>query len=203
MSSSAMDPTIDPARGSWIPVPLDSDFPIQNLPYGVFAKMGETPRAGVAIGNRILDLDVVAEAGLFNDYVDLPWGVFAQDSLNPFIELGRFAWIAVRQRIADLLDYDNREIRDVWGLSERAVVPMPDAEMRLPVRVGDYVDFYSSIEHATNLGKMFRPDQEPLLPNWRHLPVGYHGRASSIVVSGSPIVRPFGQVKRGDDPPVW
>ncbi len=197
------DPTTDPARGSWIPVPLGSDFPIQNLPYGVFRRAGEPPRVGVAIGNRVLDLDVIAEAGLFDEYVELPWGVFAQPSLNPFLELGRFTWIAVRQRIADLLDFDNREIRDVWGLSERALVPMPDVEMLLPVTVGDYVDFYSSLEHATNLGKMFRPDQEPLLPNWRHLPVGYHGRSATVVPSGTPITRPYGQIKRTEDPPAW
>jgi fumarylacetoacetase len=102
-----------------------------------------------------------------------------------------------------LLEYDNREIRDIWGLAERALIPMPEAELLLPVEVGDYVDFYSSLEHASNLGKMFRPDQPPLLPNWRYLPVGYHGRSSSIVVSDSPIRRPFGQLKIDDGPPVW
>ncbi len=196
------DPTTDPALGSWIPVPLDSGFPIQNLPYGVFRTEGATPRVGVAIGNRILDLDAVAEAGLFDDYVDLPWGVFAQPSLNAFLALGRDTWRVVRRRAGDLLSFDNREIRDVWGLAERVLVPMPDAEMLLPIRPGDYVDFYSSLEHAANMGRMFRPDADPLLPNWRWLPVGYHGRASTVVVSGTPVTRPRGQLKLGDAPPV-
>ncbi len=196
------DPTIDPALGSWIPVPVDSDFPIQNLPYGVFRTESRVARVGVAIGNRILDLDAAAEAGLLGDDLDLPWGVFAQPSLNAFLALGRPTWRAVRLRVSELLSFDNREIRDVWGLAERVLVPMPDAEMLLPIRPGDYVDFYSSLEHATNMGRMFRPDAEPLLPNWRWLPVAYHGRASSIVVSGTPVVRPCGQLKLGDAPPV-
>ncbi len=199
---AAADPTGDPALGSWIPVPLGSDFPIQNLPFGVFQVGDERPRVGVAIGNRILDLDVVAEAGLFEGYLELPWGIFAHDSLNPYLELGRDAWRAVRRRVSDLLSFDNREIRDVWGLAERALVPMPAAEMLLPFQAGDYVDFYSSLEHATNLGKMFRPESEPLLPNWRWLPVGYHGRSSSLVVSGTDIRRPQGQLKLGDAPPI-
>ncbi len=196
------DFTVDPALGSWIPAPVDSEFPIQNLPYGVFRTADGRARVGVAIGNRIFDLDAAAEAGLFADYVDLPWGVFAHGSLNAFLELGRAVWRSVRRRVSDLLSFDNREIRDVWGLAERVLVPMPDAEMLLPFQPGDYVDFYSSLEHATNLGRMFRPDAEPLLPNWRWLPVGYHGRASTVMVSGSPVIRPRGQLKLGDAPPV-
>ncbi len=195
------DPTVDPALGSWIPVPIGSDFPIQNLPYGVFRRKGEGARVGVAIGNRILDLDVVAEAGLLGD--DLPWGVFAQDSLNPFMALGRPAWQAVRGRVSDLLSFDNRDIRSRWGLAERALVPQPEVEMLLPFEAGDYVDFYSSLEHATNLGKMFRPDSDPLLPNWRWLPVGYHGRSASLVVSGTPVVRPHGQIVAEQGAPRW
>ncbi len=196
------DPTTDPALGSWIPVPLESGFPIQNLPYGVFRTEDATARVGVAIGNRILDLDAVAETGLFDDHADLPWGVFAGPSLNAYLALGRDTWRAVRRRVSDLLSFDNREIRDVWGLAERVLVPMPDAELLLPIHPGDYVDFYSSLEHATNMGRMFRPDAEPLLPNWRWLPVGYHGRSSTVVVSGTPIIRPRGQLKLGDAPPV-
>ncbi len=196
------DPTTDPALGSWIPVPLESGFPIQNLPYGVFRTEDATARVGVAIGNRILDLDAVAETGLFDDHADLPWGVFAGPSLNAYLALGRDTWRAVRRRVSDLLSFDNREIRDVWGLAERVLVPMPDAELLLPIHPGDYVDFYSSLEHATNMGRMFRPDAQPLLPNWRWLPVGYHGRSSTVVVSGTPITRPRGQLKLGDAPPV-
>lgn len=197
------DPTTDPALGSWVPVPLASDFPIQNLPYGVFRRPGEPPRVGVAIGNRILDLDVVAEAGLFDEHVSLPWGVFANQTLNPFMATGAEAWRGVRERVSDLLSFDNREIRDTWGLAEKALIPMPDAELLRPVAVGDYIDFYSSLEHATNLGEMFRPDGEPLPRNWRYLPVGYHGRAGTVVASGTPIVRPRGQVKPQTGPPQW
>lgn len=197
------DPTTDPALGSWVPVPPDSQFPIQNLPYGVFSRAGEHPHVGIAIGNRILDLDVVAETGLFEGHVELPWGVFAQPVLNPFMALGHDVWRTVRERVSELLSFDNREIRDTWGLAEKALVPQPETEMRLPFSVADYIDFYSSLEHATNLGKLFRPDGEPLLPNWRYLPVGYHGRTATIVRSGTPIVRPRGQVKLGDAPPQW
>ena len=139
------DPTTDPALGSWIANAPGSHFPIQNLPYGVFSRDGEPPRAGIAIGNRVLDLDVIAEAELFSGHVPLPWGIFANPTLNPFLALGPDVWRAVRRRVSDLLSFDNREIRDVWGLAERALVPMPDATMRLPVAIGDYVDFYSSL----------------------------------------------------------
>ncbi len=197
------DPTTDPALGSWVPVPPESQFPIQNLPYGIFRRDGGRPRAGVAIGNRILDLDVIAEAGLFEGHAALPWGVFAHATLNQFLALGRPTWEAVRRRVSELLSFDNREVRDTWGLAEKALVPQPETEMLLPFAVADYVDFYSSLEHATNLGRMFRPDGEPLLPNWRYLPVAYHGRSGTVVPSGTPIVRPRGQVKLGDSPPQW
>ena len=198
-----IDPTTDPALGSWVPVPPDSEFPIQNLPYGVFRRPGERARVGVAIGNRILDLDVVAEAGLFDGHAALPWAVFARGSLNQFMALGRPTWQAVRRRVSELLSYDNREIRDTWGLAEKALVPQPETELLAPFEVADYIDFYSSLEHATNLGRLFRPDSEPLLPNWRYLPVGYHGRSATVVASGTPIIRPHGQVKLGDSPPQW
>jgi len=198
-----IDPTTDPALGSWVPVPPDSGFPIQNLPYGIFRRPGQRPRAGVAIGNRILDLDVIAEAGLFDGHAALPWGVFAHAALNPFMALGRPTWQAVRRRTSELLSFDNREIRDIWGLAEKALVPQPETELLLPFAVTDYIDFYSSLEHATNLGKMFRPDGDPLLPNWRYMPIGYHGRSGTVVPSGTPIVRPRGQVKLGDGPPQW
>ncbi|MDH3729495.1 MAG: fumarylacetoacetase [Acidimicrobiia bacterium] len=197
------DPTVDAALGSWVPVPPESQFPIQNLPYGIFRRPGDRARAGVAIGNRILDLDVIAEAGLFDKHAALPWGVFAHATLNQFMALGRPTWQAVRRRVSELLSFDNREIRDTWGLAEKALVPQPETEMLLPFAVADFIDFYSSREHATNLGNMFRPGGDALLPNWLHLPVGYHGRAGTIVASGTPIVRPRGQVKLGDSPPQW
>lgn len=166
-----------------------ADFPIENLPYGVF-DAGGGPRVGVAIGEHVLDLR--AAAG------HLPASsaeALASDSLGPFLGLGRGAWTEARARITTLLSADRAQVVD--ALHRRDQV-----EMRMPFEPGDYVDFYSSIEHATNLGRMFRPDQEPLLPNWRHLPVGYHGRASSVVVSGTPVVRPSGQIKPLDGPPV-
>jgi fumarylacetoacetase len=172
-------------------VPEGSDFPIENLPYGVFRRAGEDPRVGVAIGEGVLDLAALESAGL------LPGGdVFAADSLNPLMGLGPPAWRAVRERLTELLLDEGEVVR-------RALVPPDEAELLLPIRVADYVDFYSSLEHATNMGRMFRPEGEPLLPNWRYLPVGYHGRSGTVVVSGTPVVRPFGQIKPDDGPPVY
>ncbi|MEA2001265.1 MAG: fumarylacetoacetase [Actinomycetota bacterium] len=181
------DTTIDPLLASWVPVPIDSDFPIQNLPFGVFRT--DRTRVGVAIGNHILDLAAVQAAEWF-DNLNLPEDVFAQATLNQFIELGQHQWRAVRGAVSALLTAgDERIAKD----RDRYLVARDAAKMILPIDIGDYVDFYSSIEHATNVGQMFRPDAPPLLPNWRHLPVGYHGRTSSIVVSGTPVVRPHGQ----------
>jgi len=199
------DPATDPGLRSWVPVPEGSGFSIQNLPYGVFKGVGAAPRVGVAIGEHVLDLALLQEAGLFAEVARLPEGVFARDSLNPFLELGRPVWRAVRERVSGLLEEDNRELRDRVELADRALVPVGGIELLLPVRVGDYVDFYSSIEHATNLGTMFRPGGDPLMPNWRHLPVGYHGRSGSIVVGGTPIRRPRGQLPpvQPDGAPTW
>ncbi|GMQ86212.1 MAG: fumarylacetoacetase [Acidimicrobiia bacterium] len=187
---------------SWVPVAEGSGFPIQNLPYGVFSDENGEARPGVAIGQSILDLDAVAGAGLF-DTLALPAGVFSAPSLNPLLALGRPAWTAVRARVAELLDEGNDEVAGA-GLTTTAIVAQRGATMHLPIEVGDFVDFYSSIHHATNVGRLFRPDAEPLLPNWRHLPVGYHGRASTVVISGTPIRRPAGQ-RRGPDggPPAF
>jgi fumarylacetoacetase len=138
--------------------------------FGVFSREGEPPRVGFRIGQGVLDL---ATAGL--------GVVFETPSLNPFLALGRQAWEDVLARIDELVD------------AGADLIPLDEVELRLPVEVGDYVDFYSSLEHASNVGRLFRPDAEPLLPNWRHLPVGYHGRAGTVVVSGTPIVRPCGQ----------
>ncbi len=171
--------------------PEGSDFPIENLPYGVFRRAGEDPRVGVAIGEGVLDLAALESAGVLPDR-----GVFAADSLNPFMSLGPPAWRAVRERLTELL-LDEREV------VRRALVHLDEAELLLPIRVADYVDFYSSLEHATNMGRMFRPEAEPLLPNWRYLPVGYHGRSGTVVVSGTPVVRPCGQIKPDDGPPVY
>ncbi|MDQ3766114.1 MAG: fumarylacetoacetate hydrolase family protein, partial [Actinomycetota bacterium] len=188
---------------SWVPVPEGSDFPLANLPYGVFRRPGEPARIGVAIGDQVLDLDALQREGLLSGAPALPEGVFGHGSLNRFLSLGRPAWQSVRARITELLDDRNHAIRDVPGLAERALIDQPEVEMLLPVEVGDYVDFYSSLDHASNMGAMLRPGGEPLLPNWRHLPVGYHGRAGSVVVSGTPVVRPWGQTIRDGGPPVF
>jgi fumarylacetoacetase len=191
------DPTVDPGLTSWVPVPAGSDFPIQNLPFGVFSTSGSARRVGVAIGDQVVDLAAAHTAGAF-DAVDIPEGVFASATLNPFLELGRETWRAVRSRVSEVLTAGGelREQAAAW------LVPAGDVALHLPLAIGDYVDFYSSLHHATNVGRMFRPDDPPLLPNWRHLPIGYHGRSSSVVVSGTPIVRPHGQ-RPGPDGPTY
>ena len=194
------DPTLDPTLTSWVRVPKRSPFPIQALPYGVFSRTGEPPRVGVAIGDHILDLAVLSDAGLVSLPGHLSMGMFDRPNLDRFLTAGRSAWTAVRRRVSGLLSVQNSEILDA-GLAARAVIPLSAVDLHVPFTVADYVDFYSSIEHATNLGRMFRPDADPLLPNWRHLPVGYHGRAGTVVAGGTPIVRPSGQFRRPDQPP--
>ena len=171
---------------SWVPGADGSGFGLENLPFGAVARAGEPPRLAVRIGDRALLLAPLAGAGLLGD---LPPGALDGPVLNPFLALGRDAWRATRTALTELL----REGAPQRAAAERALVPLAEVTEALPIAVGDYVDFYSSLEHATNLGRMFRPDAEPLLPNWRHLPVGYHGRASSVVVSGTPVRRPRGQ----------
>ena len=189
----------DPALTSWVDIPSGSEFPIQNLPFGVFKTHYLSPGAGVAIGNHILDLTYLHEHG-FLDGLGLPAGVFNQPFLNDFIGLGKEKTRQVRNRVSELLNADNEALRDNKAARELALIPMEEAEMLMPVKVGNYTDFYSSIEHATNVGTMFRDPKNALLPNWRHLPVAYHGRASSIVVSDTPIHRPQGQTKAPDAP---
>ncbi|MFQ5947288.1 MAG: fumarylacetoacetase [Acidimicrobiia bacterium] len=196
----SLDATVDPGLTGWVTVPPGSDFPIQNLPYGVFCKEGERPRVGVAIGDQVLDLAAVAEAGLLSG-LGLLDGVFDADALNGFLALGRSTWQATRRRVSELLSTGNTELGNDAALRDRALIPQWEVELLLPFRVGDYVDFYSSLEHAINMGRMLRPGGEPLSPNWRFLPVGYHGRAGSVVVSGMPVVRPSGQVQTGEEPP--
>ncbi len=174
-----------------------------NLPYGAF-RAGDGPtRLGVAIGTKILDLHALAETGLLDDICD--GRVLQAERLNPLLALGRRTWKALRLRIAALLRNDRAADARLRELnSSRVFVDQANAKMALPITVGDYVDFYSSLEHATNLGRIFRPDGEALMPNWRHLPIAYHGRSSTIVVGGTPIVRPSGQRKpSGADAPVF
>ncbi len=190
----------DPTRKSWVEVPADSDFPIQNLPFGVFrTESNPTPRLCTAIGDNVVDLAVLNYMDLLDD-VELDNEIYSNRYLNDLMALGKPKVRQLRDRLADLLDAKNDEAKD---LAWHFLHPMDKVEMLLPIQIGDYTDFYSSIEHATNVGSMFRPDN-PLLPNWKHLPVGYHGRASSIVVSGTPVHRPSGQtLPQGTDQPVF
>jgi fumarylacetoacetase len=184
---------------TWFPVPDHSDFSIHNLPFGIFSTPDRTPRVGVAIGEHIIDLAELSQSGLWDNLA--PAAVFEQNTLNAFIRLGKKTTNAVRLKVQELLCDPESPLKSVM---DRFFVAQSAATMHLPVEIGDYTDFYSSIEHATNVGKMFRDPANALLPNWRHLPVGYHGRASSIVVSGTPIRRPHGQVlPKGAEVPVF
>ena len=183
----------DPTLRSFIPVDPTSDFPIQNLPYGVFsARDGLAPRVGVAIGDYVLDLWQLAQDCRF-DVVEP--AVFAASQLNPFMALGPKVWSNTRARISELLRHDHPELRDNEKLRKRALVPMADVKLHMPIAVSGYTDFYSSKEHATNVGVMFRGKDNALQPNWLHMPIGYNGRASTVVVSGTTVRRPRGQLK--------
>lgn len=187
----------NPQLVSWVEVPPGSDFPIQNLPFGIFKTRYLGAVAGVAIGNHVLDLVYLHENG-FLDGLGLPAGIFNQRYLNNFIALGRKTTRAVRNRISELLNKEVAELQRNIAARELALIPMHEVQMLLPVQISNYTDFYSSEEHATNVGSMFRDPKNALLPNWKHLPVGYHGRASSIVVSGTNLHRPKGQIKLPD-----
>lgn len=185
---------------SWVESANDPacEFPIQNLPYGIFSDAGNRqPRVGIAIGDAILDLAVVAEAGLLN-LAAVDAAVFRAPTLNAFIALGRDAWRATRARLGELLGAANGSLRDNAALRQRALIRQADASMHLPLAVPGYTDFYSSKEHATNVGSLFRDPANALLPNWSEMPIGYNGRASSVVVSGTEIRRPNGQIKLPD-----
>ncbi|MFS4468516.1 fumarylacetoacetase [Maribacter sp. 2210JD10-5] len=175
-----------------IDIPKNSDFSIYNIPFGIFSTKDRSPRAGVAVGEHILDLAAVAELDVFN----FNTAVLEKDTLNDFISLGKEITSKVRSDIQHWLQDDSSILADKPEL----FVAQAAAQMHMPVFIGDYTDFYSSIEHATNVGKMFRDPENALLPNWKHIPVGYHGRASSIIVSGEAIHRPKGQVMPPDAP---
>lgn len=168
---------------TWVTGLVGSPYGVHNLPYGVFRTAAREPRVGVRVGAHVLDLGGAEQAGLV-----FAAGTLGRPRLNDFMALGRPQWTAVRQRVTELLtDSAHR------AAVEPLLLPLLDVELLLPFDVADYVDFYSSEQHATNVGKIFRPGQPPLLPNWKHLPIGYHGRAGTVVVSGTPIVRPCGQ----------
>ncbi|MFM0191772.1 fumarylacetoacetase [Paraburkholderia strydomiana] len=196
---SDLQATLDPSRKSWVQSANEpsNDFSIQNLPFGIFSdSKDDTPRVGVAIGDEIVDLAALEAAGLLT--VPSNAGVFARDTLNEFIALGRDAWRSVRIQLSNLLSRDTATLRDDAALRAKALVRQADARLHLPVQIPGYTDFYSSKEHATNVGSMFRNPKDALLPNWSEMPIGYNGRASSVVVSGTPVRRPNGQLKLPD-----
>ena len=174
---------------TWIKIDKNSDFSIYNLPFGVFSVKLKTKKVGIAIGDMVLDLEVLSTLGIF-DELNFNKKVFISDSLNDFISLGKQITVKVREIVQKELCNKS----SVLMSNPSAFLKQSDVNMHLPIKIGDYTDFYSSIEHATNIGTMFRDPKNALLPNWKHLPVGYHGRASSIVVSGQNIYRPNGQV---------
>lgn len=182
------------ALKSFIEISPDSHFPMENLPYGVFKPdESSAPRPGVAIGDYVLDLQVIASAGLFNAPILTNSDCFHQPNLNKFLEMGRPAWKEARATIQKLLSSMEPALRDNASLKQKALIPAVKVQMLLPMAIGDYTDFFSSMHHAKNCGLMFRGPENAINPNWFHLPIAYHGRASSIVVSGTDIIRPRGQ----------
>lgn len=201
-----MNQTHDPRLTSWVTSAQGhSDFPIQNLPFGVFRRREsrDVPRVGIAIGDQVLDLASCRGAAAFSGAAAQALAACAAPSLNPLMSLSREYWSALRAQVSAFLAADSPAHRADPRIGDRVLVPLAAAEMLLPAQVGDYSDFYASLYHASNVGRMFRPDN-PLLPNYKWVPIGYHGRASSLVVSGTPVRRPRGQIKGpGDEPPVF
>ncbi len=180
-------------RKSWLEVAINSDFPIQNIPFGVFLTKENVVTVGTRIGDFAIDLGALQQLNYFEG-IELTDDMFMQDTLNDFISDGKKTWRLVRNRIAEIFDANNSKLRDNKKQRDIVIFNMDEIEMQLPVLIGDYTDFYSSKEHATNVGKMFRDPENALLPNWLHIPVGYHGRSSTIVPSGIPVHRPMGQL---------
>lgn len=195
------------ALKSFVEVKVDSHFSIHNLPYGIFKRGGSdatTPRPGVAIGDYVLDLSAVHSAGLFDGPLLRNSDCFHQSNLNKFLELGRPAWKEARATLQKLLSFDEPALQNNASLKQKALLPMDEVEMLLPIAIGDYTDFFSSMHHARNCGLIFRGPQNPVNPNWFQLPIAYHGRASSIVISGTDIIRPRGQgPPTGTSPPYF
>ncbi len=182
----------DPALRSWVETAQGSDFPIQNLPWGIFSDPSNpAPRAGIRIGGQVLDVAVLQEAALLQP--QLPAGIFRSGALNGFMALGPTAWSCTRARISRLLNSEIAGLRDDPALRAKALFDAAGVTLHLPIEVQGFTDFYSSREHATNVGKMFRDPANPLLPNWLSIPVAYNGRASTVIVSGAPVRRPLGQ----------
>lgn len=193
----------NPNKNSWVPVPKSSDFPIQNIPFGVYSDSKTEPRTCIAIGDKLLDLYELAVRGYF-DGLGFENDAFVKPELNELMKSGREGMRKLRNRIADLLDESNDELQKNPDHLDAALKEQSTVKMHLPVKIGDYTDFYSSIEHATNVGSLFRDPKNALMPNWKHLPVAYHGRSSSIVESGVSIHRPKGQTRPdAEAPPIF
>jgi fumarylacetoacetase len=182
-------------KRSWVDVPPNSDFSIHNIPFGIFKYKQLSPRAGIAIGTLVLDLHQLYTEGYFQKF-NLSTDVFNRPHLNDFFSYGRKIISGVRSEIISLLRADSAALEKDKPVISKALYPLTEVEMLCPVNIPNYTDFYSSEEHASNVGSMFRDPKTPLLPNWKHLPVAYHGRASSVVVSGTNIHRPKGQIKK-------
>lgn len=193
----------NPTKKSWINVDKNSDFPIQNIPFGVFLTRDDIITIGTRIGDYAIDLGALHQLGYFKD-IPLTDDIFLQDTLNDFIADGRKTWRLVRNKISEIFDENSAVLRDHEEHKDKIIFRMDEVEMQLPVSIGDYTDFYASKEHATNVGSLFRDPKNALLPNWLHLPIGYHGRSSSIIPSGTPIRRPKGQTKPANsDQPIF
>ncbi|WP_276167094.1 fumarylacetoacetase [Zobellia alginiliquefaciens] len=193
----------DPTKKTWLPVPDQSDFPIQNIPFGVFLTRDDIITIGTRIGDYAIDLGALHQLGYFEN-IPLTDDIFLQDTLNDFISDGQKTWRLVRNRISEIFEESNETLKNNEDHKSVVLFSMDEIEMQLPVQVGDYTDFYSSKEHATNVGTMFRDPENALLPNWLHIPVGYHGRSSTIIPSGTPIHRPMGQtLPKGETNPVF
>ena len=188
----------NPNLESWVAVPKDSDFPIQNLPLGIFKTDSLEPRVGVRIGDSILDLKTLHVLG-YLDNLPFTLDMFDTSVLNRLMKKGKLATRRLRDRISDLLNKENTELQNNAHHVEQVLIDEAFAEVLMPIEIGDYTDFYSSREHATNVGTMFRDPNNALLPNWLHIPVGYHGRSSSVIPSGQNIYRPKGQTKPNED----
>ena len=188
----------DPSRKTWLDINEDTDFPIQNIPFGVFLTRDDIITIGTRIGDYAIDLGAMHQLGYFKG-IDLTDDIFLQDSLNDFISDGKKTWRLVRNRISDIFLETSPGLRDDPEHRKQVLFTMDEVEMQLPVDVGDYTDFYASKEHATNVGSLFRDPENALLPNWLRIPIGYHGRSSSIIPSGTPVRRPVGQTKPGED----
>lgn len=187
----------NPQLKTWLQLDPNTEFPIQNLPFGIFQTANSGKRVGVRIGDFVLDLAAMASYGYFSD-LNFERNDFEHAFLNTVMQKGKLAVRALRNRIADLLSTDNQTFQNQTD-HHAALIAVAEVTMALPVQIGDYTDFYSSKEHATNVGMMFRDPANALLPNWLWIPVGYHGRASSVIPSGQPVVRPKGQIKPDDN----